>query len=129
MTDFNLNPNTLPTTVSAEILDESIQQITLAKAEVANIQGRTSDFIKAKVAANRNLWWSALEQDLRDEDPKIRRAAMIEYNKLQVRILPTELSTTDTGGITVQIMGYGANAEENTIQDAVFAEASVLSEE
>lgn len=126
--DNILNPMQLPTTTDPELLDQSINQITIAKAEVANVQGRATDYIKAKVAANRNLWWSALEEDLRDSDPKIRRAAMIEYNKLQVRILPTELSTNDSGGILVQVMGYGASEEQNTIQDAEFIESTASDE-
>jgi len=106
MSSFDVNPLSLPTTVPPAQLDSSLASLKEAKISTLNATGQTSLYIKAMVDKNRKLWWDALEEDLVSTDPIVRRTALMEYNKLQCRILPTELTSPEDGGIVVKLMSY-----------------------
>lgn len=101
-----VNPANLPTTLPDNVIEQSITTLEDAKIEVLKATGQDSKYIKAKLFKNRDLWWDSIELDLISDDFKVRRSAQIEYNKLQARVLPTELTSPEDGGIIVKIQTY-----------------------
>lgn len=94
-------------------IDEEIAA--LEEQKIKNLQvTNKSAYIKERVFKYKELWWSNFEKDLeRNEDgtPKdkdLYRTAFIEYNKLQGRILPTEITGPDGDQLILNIVGYGA---------------------
>lgn len=107
----SINPLSLPTTQSPEVISKSIAQVHEGKLASAS----SAAYIKALVFQHHGLWWRTIIEDLESDDPHIRRSAQIEYNKLQCRILPTELSSPEDGGIVVKVLSYAA---QQAVDDA-----------
>lgn len=92
----------LPTTLPESTLDRSIA--TLHEGKLASPS--SAAYIKALIHQHHGLWWRTIVEDMESDDPKIRRSAQIEFNKLQCRVLPTELTSPEDGGITVKVLNY-----------------------
>lgn len=92
-------------------LDKSIAQLEANKLEAQAINNPKA-FVRTMVTNNGPLWWTHWREDMESEDPSIRRNAMIEYNKLQARMLPTELTGADGATAIINIMNYATEASK-----------------
>jgi len=94
-------------------IDDELEAVEKEKAEIAGLEGRSTTYIKAKVFENHKTWWKAISHDLESKDFKIRKSAMIEFNKLQCRVLPTELGqAADSDGIVLKVISYQINNDK-----------------
>jgi hypothetical protein len=66
-----------------------------AKTEANFLSGNKSAYIAEKVSKYNQLWWANLTDMLSSDDKAERNTAMIEYNKLQCRVLPTQITGAD----------------------------------
>ncbi|MEY2595069.1 MAG: hypothetical protein RI965_341 [Bacteroidota bacterium] len=84
---------------------------TVAESRAANqiASGKTQQYIRDNVLKHNQLWWKNLEADLMDPDPSVRRMAMIEYNKLQCKVLPNEFASGDESGIVFKVVSYSSS--------------------
>jgi len=71
------------------------------KLETDLVNGRTKTYIADRIYKFRKDWWSKWFEMLNSEDASQNKTALIEYNKLQQRVLPTQLE--GSGGSTVQV--------------------------
>ena len=67
---MSVNPLNLPSTTDNSALDASVTALVQGKAEVANIQGRPADYVKAQVAKHRELWWEVWYEKMRNGNEK-----------------------------------------------------------
>jgi len=58
----------------------------------------TLHFIKEKVVAHSSAWWEKWEGMINSDNTKEKQFAMTEFNKLQVKFIPTTLNGDDEGG-------------------------------
>lgn len=75
----------------------------LARYEV---DGKIRLYIKEKINEKYLLWWQKWEEMLNSDDRKDVSTAMIEFNKLQARILPTQITDEDGNNLSVNIVNY-----------------------
>lgn len=68
-----------------------------------------SAYIKEKVFEYKQKWWEALDKMFKSEEKDERRTAIVEYNKLQCRILPTEITGPDGDQVVLNVVNYGLN--------------------
>jgi hypothetical protein len=93
--------------VVKEKLDKDIEVLKEKKALAALAQGKTTTYIKDRVYKHRKLWWANWEAMMNSEDVSERKLALVEYNKLQLRVLPTQLEGTNGQSVVVNIVGMG----------------------
>jgi hypothetical protein len=103
-----------------EMVQEKRQEITENNLRNVAVDGSKSQFIKMMVEENRGLFWSVWKEMMSSSDKNERRAAMIEYNKLQARMLPTEITSPDGEGLIVKIVNYAAQAQNNALDEPDF---------
>lgn len=85
-------------------------------------QGKTTTYIKDRVYKHRKLWWATWEAMLTSDDENQRKVALIEYNKLQLRVLPTQLEGANGQSVVVNIVGMGleeSHPQEDYIEGEV----------
>lgn len=80
------------------------------KAEVALAQGRYATFIKDRVDKYKSEWWREWYKMLKSDEKDLKKTAIVEYNKLQGRILPTQLEGTNGQQIVVNVVGLGIDS-------------------
>ena len=82
------------------------------------ITGKKNTFIKAKIMENHRLWWDNIIDGMtQTEDRELRRLCLIEYNKLQCRLLPTEITGEDGENLTIQVINYAVQNNIKTINN------------
>jgi hypothetical protein len=104
-------------------LDASIALLEKNKQEALAINDPKA-FIKNQVRKNAALWWRTWEEDMNHEDFAVRRNAQIEYNKLQCRVLPTELTSPEDGGVIVKLAQYKQVAEQDLSANEATAQSA-----
>lgn len=117
MTESSQNENQTIEKVASEIdiLKEK-------KALAALAQGKTTTYIKDRVYKHRKLWWEAWEQMMNSDDITEKKIALIEYNKLQLRVLPTQLEGTNGQSVVVNIVGMGVEESNSNNEDCIEGE-------
>jgi hypothetical protein len=98
-----------------EVIARDIAALVETKTEVLAAEGKKSQYIKEKVHALHKKWWDKIEKDLESSDEAVARAAMIEFNKLQCRVLPTELTSPEDGGLIMRLVSYKDEQDNNPI--------------
>lgn len=94
----------------------SSEELIKSSNENLAISGKKNTFIKAKVMENHKMWWNTIEQGMmQDEDRELKRLCIIEYNKLQCRLLPTEITGDDGENLTVKVINYAVQNNINNI--------------
>lgn len=93
-----------------------MEEVDSVKDEIALADGKSSVYIKRKVREENELWWKTWREMMESEDKLDRRSAFAEYNKLQCRILPSQLDDGDGNGIVLNIVNYAnANPKSNRL--------------
>lgn len=101
----------------------NLAELQKKKSEVDLVNGRIKTYIRDKVYEHRKDWWRAWSEMLESPDPKEKRAALVEYNKLQSRILPTQLEGSGNSNVQVNIMnGMGIDTDPNNKDEPVEAQ-------
>lgn len=89
------------------------------KMETALVNGRSKTYISDRIYKFRKEWWENWYAMLHSEDSSERKTALIEYNKLQQRVLPTQLEGGGSSTVQVNILnGVGVDniSDDNTIE-------------
>lgn len=60
------------------------------------------EIIRQKIQEHTETWWTQIGEMMTSKNPGERKFALSEFNKLQVKALPQELSGPDGGPIQVQ---------------------------
>ena len=66
---------------------------------------KAATYIKDRVYKYRHEWWKAWIEALHSKDKDMKKVALIEFNKLQGRVLPTQLEGTAGQQIMVNVIG------------------------
>jgi len=90
----------MPPPVSYEHLDQSVEELADKRIQIAELTGKKGLLIKERTAQLIGVWWKNLEEDLMSDDPMIRRWAMAEFNKIQIKQIPTTLANDEENPIT-----------------------------
>jgi hypothetical protein len=106
------NNNSLSEQTEKKISSE-IEVLQEKKAETMLANNQTASYVKDRVFKYRKVWWTKFKEMIESEDPQAQRTAFIEYNKLQARVLPTQLEGTQGNQIMVNIIGMGVNSNNN----------------
>lgn len=88
------------------LIESEISSLQEIKKENLQYTNKTA-YIKEKVFEYKKKWWDKWEQMMDSDDKNESRAALIEYNKLQCRILPTEITGADGEQLILNVVGYG----------------------
>jgi hypothetical protein len=106
-----------------------IEELEEKKTQGLIAQNRKTQYIKEKVFKYADKWWEAWQEMMDSEDKNDRKVALAEYNKLQAKILPTEITGADGENLIVKIVNFGQNEitinnnqEHNDIEDAEYNE-------
>lgn len=94
---------------------EDIALLQEAKAAALLAQGKTATYIKDRVYKYKKEWWDKWHDMLNSEDSAERKTALIEYNKLQAKILPTQLQAGDNSQVQINIIGMGIDVPQREI--------------
>jgi hypothetical protein len=81
-------------------LDESPEVLQKKRIQIAELTGKKGLLIKERTAQLIGTWWENLSQDLLSDDPVTRRWAMSEFNKIQIKQIPTTLANDEENPIT-----------------------------
>lgn len=116
---------TLSETVVKNVASE-ISILQDKKAEVMVANNKTASYIKDRVFKYRKTWWNKWLEMMNSDDMSTQKTALIEFNKLQARVLPTQLEGSNGSQIMVNIIGMGVDnpvmqkiEESNTIEGEV----------
>lgn len=107
---------------TSESLTKEIAVLQEKKALANLALGKTTTYIKDRVYKHRKLWWETWEAMLTSDDENQRKVALIEYNKLQLRVLPTQLEGTNGQSVVVNIVGMGVEESVPESQDYIEGE-------
>lgn len=93
-------------------LQSEILQLQEAKAAALLAQGKNQTYIKDRVFKYRKLWWDNWVDMMESDEKDMKKTAMIEYNKLQGRILPVQLEGGGGQSVSINIIGMGVDTPE-----------------
>lgn len=97
---MNTQSEKVITTVSDDI--KALQE---KKMEVWLSDMKAATYIKDRVYKYRKEWWDKWLEMLHAKDKDLNKVALIEFNKLQWRVLPTQLEWTAGQQIMVNVIG------------------------
>lgn len=93
-----------------EKLSKELLELQEKKIETDLVNGRTKTYIADKIYKFRKDWWETWYRMLKSEDSSEKKTAIIEYNKLQQRVLPTQLEGSGKQAIQINILsGVGVD--------------------
>ena len=75
-------------------VEKDIENLVETKKENLQFTNKSA-YIKEKVFQYKKDWWDRFEAMLNSDDKDERKTAFAEYNKLQSKILPTEITGAD----------------------------------
>jgi len=93
-------PDNTPPPVTYDHLEQSVEELANQRIQIAELTGKKGLLIKERTAQLIGVWWKNLEEDMMSEDPMIRRWAMSEFNKIQIKQIPTTLTNDEENPIT-----------------------------
>jgi phage-related tail protein len=104
---------------ATEVIEKTKADLALLqekKSEMLLANNKVASYIKDSVFKYRKEWWTKWLEMLNSPEKGMQKTAIIEYNKLQGRVLPTQLEGTAGNQIMVNILGMGIDAAENPEQ-------------
>lgn len=108
--------DTLPT--SEELIKSSNENLA--------ISGKKNTFIKAKIMEGHKQWWDTIMEGMtQNEDRELKRLSLIEYNKLQCRLLPTEITGDDGENLTIKVINYAVQ-NNKTINNVIAGTSEMI---
>lgn len=106
-------PDSTPTpaiqpTISRQEAQEILNRLDIGRMETAAVDGKRTTYIKELVHKLHPIWWAQILDDLNaPKDSDRYRTAIVEMNKLQCRVLPTEVGqSADSDAITLNITNF-----------------------
>jgi hypothetical protein len=104
-----------------ELVQKDIE--TLAEVKKENLAfTNKSAYIKEKVFEYKKKWWDKLDSMICSDDKDEVKTAFVEYNKLQSKILPTEITGADgkelPTALVINLNKDGANANNTSDTEA-----------
>jgi hypothetical protein len=110
-------------------IDTQLSILQDKKAATMLAQGRSASYVKDRVFKYRKIWWDKWKEMLNSSDLATQKTALIEYNKLQARVLPTQLEGTNGSNIMVNIIGMGVdNTHEEEPQQPNVIQGEIIEE-
>lgn len=92
--------------VTPLVTSEDIKTLQENKLGALSLEKNKKMFTKEMVFKYGPLWWEEFEMAIRSEDKDMKRMAMVEYNKLQCRVLPTEITGADGEQMVLNVINY-----------------------
>ncbi len=71
------------------------------------------EFIRQKVTEFSPLWWGQWEKMLKSKSKADKRFAMDQFNKLQIKMIPQQLSGLDDGPIVLTWKSKSTTRQED----------------
>lgn len=102
-----------------EKIAKDLAELREKKIETDLVNGRTKTYITDRIYKFRKEWWEKWYEMLNSEDSSEKKTALIEYNKLQQRVLPTQLEGGGNSTVQVNILnGVGVDnmSDDNIIE-------------
>lgn len=90
----------LPPAPSYGHLDQTSEELDEERIKLAALYGKKNLLMKERTIQLQSKWWSQLADDLNSDDPTVRRFAMSEFNKIQIKLMPTTLANDTENPIT-----------------------------
>lgn len=119
-----LHNQSLATTGTVEVTPEKknvfssdIDKLMESKAISLQYEKSKTTYIREKVFKYNQEWWDTYREMKTSDDPLDRRLAFLEYNKLQQKVLPTQISSEDGKGIVVNVMKWGDDTPPDNITE------------
>jgi len=97
-------------------VSEEIELLQERKAAALLANGQNQAYVKDRVFKHRKIWWNKWKEMMESDDPLMVRSAMVEYNKLQTKVLPHQLEGSGGQSVTVNILGMGIEQSEEPIE-------------
>lgn len=104
------------------------EQVIENKQAAMSLENSKKKFIKEMVFTHGPLWWENLKRDLTldpvtnlPKDKDAYRSAMIEFNKLQARVLPTEITGADGEQLVLNVVQWVKEKEDKYIDAPSYA--------
>lgn len=102
-----------------EKISQELMELHEKKLETDLVNGRTKTYIADRIYKFRKDWWLKWYEMLNSEDASEKKTALIEYNKLQQRVLPTQLEGGGNTAFQVNIVGMGVEQLQKTIEGEI----------
>jgi hypothetical protein len=103
--------------VNIESVQKDIDDLTQKKVENLQYTNRSS-YIREKVFEYKTLWWDRIAEMMGSDDNDLVKFALSEVNKLQSKILPTEITGADgkdlPTALVINLNKDAANANNTT---------------
>ena len=110
-------------------IDTELSILQEKKAEVMLANNRSASYVKDRVFKYRKVWWDKWKEMMDSTDLATQKTALIEYNKLQARVLPTQLEGTNGSNIMVNIIGMGVdNTHEEELPQQNIIQGEIIEE-
>jgi len=106
------NTKNIPKEDKKKDLSKEIAELQEKKSEVLLASGKELAYVKDRVFKYRQDWWDEWYKMLKSDERDLRKTAIVEYNKLQQKVLPTQLDAGNGGSVTVNILGMGIDQSE-----------------
>lgn len=90
----------------ATVVPSDIKDLMERKEEALAIEGKRSTYIKEKVFKYSGMFWDKWLELIISGDKDDLKFAMSEYNKLQQKVLPTQIEDGDGNRLFPQIINY-----------------------
>lgn len=90
----------VPPAPSYDHLDQSAEAMDEERIRLATLFGNKKLLIKERATQLQGKWWEKLAEDLDSEDRFTRQFAMAEFNKIQIKLMPTKLANDDENPLT-----------------------------
>jgi len=107
-----------------EILMGDMISLRDAKTEAKALEGSKSKYISDKVFQFNKMWWDNIQMMMLSDDKTERNTAMVEFNKLQCRILPTQITGADGKDLLPIPIMSNVRAEEEAAKELLNEESN-----
>lgn len=73
-----------------------------------------SEFVRQNIDKFSPLFWDLMEKYARSKDQGRQRFFMTEFNKLQAKMMPTEVTGKDGQPLTIEVVNYADSTQLRT---------------
>lgn len=96
----------LPSTLSTN--DQELLRLDLEQKQLELEKSNTTSkvYVIDKVQEHKELWWEVIRKAMESPDENQRKWAAIEYNKLQVRLIGTDIDQGNTKNVSVTVLSF-----------------------
>ena len=96
----------LPSTLSQN--DQELLRLDLEQKQLELEKSSTKSrvYVLDKVQEHKELWWKVIREAMESPDENQRKWASIEYNKLQVRLVGTDIDQGNSKNVSVTVLSF-----------------------